>query len=462
MGEEDALHLVDPAIADDAQLRAANEQLYAHSLELATRNKTLLLLRQLYQISIQTLDPRDLAEKIVSVIRDALGFELVCIFDYDAQSDSLQPIAFDRSARLEKAVGEGHPLQAHPIPNVSKHPFVTKLIEEGMKYSNDMRDLWSGATPEDVLARIADCGHVRTMLAYPLRIDGQVTDVLVMCFNREYAELTKFEIESLENIKDVAAVALDRARVYQKIQGLNTELTEANNQQVTLIHFITHQLKGFVAKSRNIFAMILEGDYGQVPETMKPLVEEGFASSTKGAQTIQEILNASNIKSGKVSYSMQPFNLSELISGIISSHVPSAETKGVALTLHAPAEPVTITGDRMQLENAFKNLVDNAIKYTPQGSIEATLANEGTLVRFSTKDTGVGITPEDMQHLFTEGGHGAESLKINVDSTGFGLYIVKNIIEAHGGKVWAESEGAGKGSTFIVELPTTVVEPAET
>ncbi len=62
-----------------------------------------------------------------------------------------------------------------------------------------------------------------------------------------------------------------------------------------------------------------------------------------------------------------------------------------------------------------------------------------------------------MQHLFTEGGHGAESRKVNVDSTGFGLYIVKNIIEAHKGRVWAESEGAGKGAKFTVELPIVSV-----
>ena len=72
---------------------------------------------------------------------------------------------------------------------------------------------------------------------------------------------------------------------------------------------------------------------------------------------------------------------------------------------------------------------------------------------FEVTDTGVGISPEDMQHLFTEGGHGKDSTKVNVESTGFGLYIVKNIIEAHKGKVWAESEGCDKGSRFIVELP---------
>jgi signal transduction histidine kinase len=199
--------------------------------------------------------------------------------------------------------------------------------------------------------------------------------------------------------------------------------------------------------------MLNDGDYGAPPDTMKPLIQEGFDSSTKGAQTIQEILNAANIKSGKVEYAQAPFSFKNLVEGIIQNLKPNADSKGVALTLSVPDEDVTLVGDQMQMENAIKNLVDNAVKYTPKGSIAASLTNDGTTIRFTTKDTGVGITPDDMQRLFTEGGHGAESTKVNVDSTGFGLYIVKNIIEAHGGKVWAESEGKDKGSTFVVELP---------
>jgi len=239
----------------------------------------------------------------------------------------------------------------------------------------------------------------------------------------------------------------------EHIEQLAKELEKANQQQVSLIHFITHQLKGFVTKSRNIFSMLNDGDYGAAPDTMKPLIQEGFDSATKGAQTIQEILNAANIKSGKVEYAKAPFSFKNLVEGIVQNLKPNADSKGVALTLSVPDADVTLVGDQMQMENAIKNLVDNAVKYTPQGSIAAALTDDGTTIRFTTKDTGVGITSEDMQRLFTEGGHGAESTKVNVDSTGFGLYIVKNIIEAHGGTVRAESEGKDKGSTFIVELP---------
>jgi signal transduction histidine kinase len=239
----------------------------------------------------------------------------------------------------------------------------------------------------------------------------------------------------------------------KRIEQLARDLTKANDQQVTLIHFITHQIKGFVTKSRNIFAMMKEGEFGVMPDTAKPMIEQGFDSDTKGLATIQEILNAANIKSGKVSFTMAPFDLKALIEGIAKDLSANASAKGLALNTELGTEPFMVMGDSVQLVNAYKNLIDNSIKYTPSGSVTLHLEKKDGKALFTISDTGVGITPEDMKNLFTEGGHGKDSAKINVDSTGFGLYIVKSIVEAHKGRVWAESEGAGKGSRFIVELP---------
>ena len=238
-----------------------------------------------------------------------------------------------------------------------------------------------------------------------------------------------------------------------QVERLAKDLEKANKQQIILIHFITHQIKGFVTKSRNIFASLLDNAYGEIPAAARPLLEEGLRSDTKGVNTIQEILNAANIKSGKVEYKKEPFDLKALVDEIVTDLKAAADAKSLQLMVDTGTEPLMYPGDKGQLVNALKNLVDNSIKYTPKGEVRVKLSHEGKMVRFSVEDDGVGITPEDMQNLFTEGGHGANSTKINVESTGFGLYIVKNIIEAHTGKVWAESEGEGKGSRFIVELP---------
>jgi len=240
----------------------------------------------------------------------------------------------------------------------------------------------------------------------------------------------------------------------KRIEVLAHDLEKSNKQQIILIHFITHQIKGFVAKSRNIFSMMREGDFGPVPESMRAMVDEGFNSDTKGVNTIQEILNAANIKNGKVEYKKEPLDLKALIDEIAGDLKGAADAKGLSLVIETGSDALMYPGDRTQLTNAFKNLIDNSIKYTPKGEVRVSLAKEDKKMRFMIKDTGVGISPEDMAHLFTEGGHGKNSASINVESTGFGLYIVKNIVEAHGGRVWAESDGEGKGSRFIMELPT--------
>ena len=113
-----------------------------------------------------------------------------------------------------------------------------------------------------------------------------------------------------------------------------------------------------------------------------------------------------------------------------------------------------VTGDADQLLNhVIGNLANNAINYTPSGEVAVKLVRTDGMLRFSVKDSGVGLTEDDKAVLFTEGGHGKESRAVNPHSTGYGLFIAKRIVEAHKGRIYAESEGRGKGSTFIVELP---------
>jgi signal transduction histidine kinase len=115
---------------------------------------------------------------------------------------------------------------------------------------------------------------------------------------------------------------------------------------------------------------------------------------------------------------------------------------------------VPSTVDETQITQVFKNLIDNSFRYTPSGKINVSVKVDSNTkkILFVISDTGVGLSPEDQKKLFTEGGKGEESIKINTNSTGYGLYIVKKIVESHHGRIWAESLGRGQGSKFSVEL----------
>jgi len=197
---------------------------------------------------------------------------------------------------------------------------------------------------------------------------------------------------------------------------------------------------------------LVEGDYGRLEDKMEIAVKEGLRSDNEGIDMVQNVLSAASIKSGLIKYNKADLDFKSIVLSVISEQEKNAQDKKLSLETDIDEGDFKISGDEFQLKHVVKNLIDNSIKYTPAGKITVSLSKVDGKILFGVKDTGVGLTKEDKERLFTEGGKGKNSQKINVESTGFGLFIAKSIIEAHNGKIWAESEGEGKGSRFFVEL----------
>lgn len=233
------------------------------------------------------------------------------------------------------------------------------------------------------------------------------------------------------------------------------ELKETARKQEELLHFLSHEVKGHLAKSKAAFAAIVEGDYGAVPEQLQSLAGEGLKDSQKGVETVMSILEGSDLSHGSMKLEARPFDLAALVQRSFEEFRPLAERKGLAMSASLGGSCV-VSGDEQKIErHVVRNLIDNAIRYTFAGQIDISLTQENGIARLTVSDTGIGISPADMQKLFTEGGHGEHSRAANPESTGYGLYIAKQLVEAHGGKISATSAGPGAGSTFSVELPLT-------
>jgi signal transduction histidine kinase len=224
-------------------------------------------------------------------------------------------------------------------------------------------------------------------------------------------------------------------------------------QRESLVHLVTHKVKGSFTRSKYIFAELLEGTFGPITPKVKEIVQKGLDSDNEGINTVDLVLNVANQQSGQIKYDMKPLDFKKITAEIIEAKSAQAKPKGIELKTDIKGGNFTVTGDAIWLKEAAQSLVDNAIKYTLRGSVTVKLEKLKDKIIFSVRDSGVGLTAEDKQGLFTEGGRGKDSLKINVDSTGYGLYSTKMIVEAHHGRVWAESAGKDKGSTFYLELP---------
>ena len=246
---------------------------------------------------------------------------------------------------------------------------------------------------------------------------------------------------------------LELARLYKQVDGLNDDLKALIKQRESLVHLVTHKVKGSFTRSKYIFAGILDGTFGDINEEVKKRAEQGLESNNAGIQTVDLVLNVANMQNGIVKYDMKMLDFKDLVQKTLADKKVQAEAKGLKLeSTIEEAGVYNIVGDAFWLKEAVNNLIDNSIKYSKEGKIAVDLHDGKGKIKFSVKDTGIGITDEDKKALFTEGGRGKDSVRINVDSTGYGLYSVKLIVEAHKGKVWAESGGPGKGSQFYIEL----------
>ncbi len=239
-------------------------------------------------------------------------------------------------------------------------------------------------------------------------------------------------------------------RSVKRVDTQREELALANQEQETLVHFITHQIKGYFTKSRNILDTLT--DMENVPEGAQRLIGEGLRSDREGVELVENILNAANLKTGKMQFKDEKGSLDQMVKKLVDELAPLATAKNLKLNLYC-STPVQFNADAFRLKDLFKNLITNSINYTFEGGITIYLNKKPDHVEFIIKDTGIGLTEDDKRKLFTSGGRGSESVKFNVSSTGYGLYIAKKVVDYYHGRIWAESEGRNKGTTFVVTLP---------
>ncbi|MBI2086555.1 MAG: HAMP domain-containing histidine kinase [Candidatus Zambryskibacteria bacterium] len=246
---------------------------------------------------------------------------------------------------------------------------------------------------------------------------------------------------------------LDVVRLYKQVEELNQQLEIANEGQANLIHIINHQIKGYLTKARLVFDDLLNDTSYNFSEKAKLIVKQGYDSVTEGVDFVRDFLNASNIERGTFTYEMKPIDFKKIVTEQVDKQKNAVEEKGLTYELNISEGDYNMIGDDAELGQAVRNLIDNSIKYTLAGSIKIQITRDKQKAMLKIQDTGVGISDELKPKLFTKGGRDKDSQKINVNSTGFGLSFVKGVVDAHKGRVWAESEGPDKGSTFYIELP---------
>ncbi len=266
----------------------------------------------------------------------------------------------------------------------------------------------------------------------------------------------RVRIERLSEELEISKRGLEESN--KKLETMNDKLKELDKLKTEFLSLATHQLRSPLTAIKGYASMVVDGDFGEIGVKAKEAVDRILQSSNNLTLVIEDFLNVSKIESGGMKYVKENFDLSEMVSGMAKDLSITAGKKGLALSYTQDTGNHHIYGDKEKLRQVVLNFVDNSIKYTEKGSIVVSLTNTNGKVRIAIKDTGMGVTPEEKAQLFQKFSR-ADGAKLNAGGSGLGLYLAKEIIVAHNGNVGIESEGAGKGSTFFVELaavqPTT-------
>jgi len=324
-------------------------------------------------------------------------------------------------------------LEMHPAPR----------SDDNEAFNPQLRAACDAAI-RDKQFRLLEAGE-RAAAICPLMAGDEVRGALVFLGAAESFDVPKVAL--VREVASRAAIAMENARLYTAVQ-------EADRRKNEFLAMLAHELRNPLAPIRNAVHIMQGGDVSL--DQMKWARDVIGRQADHMTRLIDDLLDVSRIVQGKVTVKPEKLTLSSIVERSVEASAPRTQSREQRLIVQLPQEPVEIHGDAVRLAQVLSNVINNASKFSGQGtSIRVTAAFADGEIRISVKDEGAGIDPEFLPHIFDLFAQGDQSLDRSQGGLGIGLTLVKHLVELHGGHVAAYSEGEGKGTEVVVWLPAT-------
>jgi len=312
---------------------------------------------------------------------------------------------------------------------------------------------------EDKFNKLIDSGKVeligtpsKSWVGIPLRTPEGSIGVLVLQYYERKDAYSQHDIDFLTSIGSQIAFAIERKKAEEEIMLKNSLLKKSNAEKDKFFSIIAHDLRGplsaFMEATKILTEEIQDMSYDEIREISKELNKE--ASSIYAL--LENLLEWSRLQRGVLMFELKNVKLLELVGTTIEPLRAAAARKNIEIELNIPAD-AEVEADIHMIETVIRNLVSNAIKFTTEGKITVSAEKyDERFIKVGIMDTGIGIPPELIPHLFSLTGNVKRPGTEGEPSSGLGLLLCKEFVEKHGGKIWVESE-EGKGSIFSFTIP---------
>lgn len=287
---------------------------------------------------------------------------------------------------------------------------------------------------------------LRSYIGVPLKVRDSMLGVLTFVSAESGRQFDEADLALAEDLAARAAVAVENVRLYE-------DLREADRRKNDFLAMLGHELRNPLAPIRSGLDLLkLSGEEDEVVDLMSGQVDHLV-------RLVDDLLDVSRILRGRVELKRQVIDLQGILRRAIETIRPLFDAQRQRFVIDLPDEPARVDADPVRLTQIFTNLLHNASKYTEAGgSITLALERSGRHVTVSVADTGIGIDPHLLPHVFELFVQSARTIDRSQGGLGIGLTLVKSLVEMHGGTVAARSEGPGRGSRFEVRLPTLETE----
>jgi len=304
---------------------------------------------------------------------------------------------------------------------------------------------------------------VTSALCLPLGARGRVMGVLNLSRLRDSPPFTQRDLDLYTVLCAQASIAIENAQLHTQLREAYRELKALDQVKTRFFSVVSHELRTPLHSIRG-FIQLLLNDKVTDPDTRKECLSMALKETQRLSRLIDELLSLSRVETGQLEMNRTRVHMGDVVREAVATLEPRAEEAGVTLRTHIASDLPVVAGDPDRLTQVVRNLVDNAIKFTDRGGrVDVTAQQAGDEVLVEVKDTGVGIAEEDLPHLFDAFYQVEKPAGRVQQGLGLGLYICKQIVQAHGGRIWAESVpiqtgNSVHGSTFRFTIPVSTRE----